>query len=216
MFRRAALVLVMAACGGGPSDTPVDATADDAAIDAFTPIHVDDGTPQRRPCTNSYGTALTKTFGRLDGILVAIVPPGGSSCNADNDHLHLQVEANGATYDVAVNINGSPDDVRTTTRDLPLPGPVWDEGWHTGLPISYPSMGVHAGDLTTRTSAQLVSDLMADLSTVNHISIFAIGYGPEGAHNVHRNDFNHDGLVITEPLSTPAHARLFSFSTQTF
>jgi len=215
MFRRAVLVVLAAGCGGGGSEATVDA-ASDGAVDALTPIHVDDGTPTRRPCTNSFGTALTKNFGRLDGILVAIVPPGGSSCNADADHLHLQIEANGATYDVAININGAPGDVRTTTRDVALPGPVWGQGWHTGLPIAYPSMGVHAGDLTTRTSAQLVSDLMADLSTVNHISLFAIGYGPEGAHNVHRNDFNHDGLVITQPLSTPSHARLFSFSTQTF
>jgi len=33
---------------------------------------------------------------------------------------------------------------------------------------------------------------------------------------VHRNDFQHDGLLVTEPLSTPVHARLFAFSNQSF
>ncbi len=214
MFRLAVLVMLAAGCRGSSSDAPDAGT--DGSIDAAAPIHVDDGTPIRRPCTNQLGGALTTTFGRLDGILVAIVPPGGSSCNADSAHVHLQVEADGATYDIAINIDGSPGDMHTTTRDIPLPGPAWDPGWHTGLPVAYPGMGVHTADLVARTRSELISDLMTELETVNHISVFAIGYGPQGAHNVHRNDFNHDGLVVTQPLSRPAHARLFSFDTQTF
>ena len=48
------------------------------------------------------------------------------------------------------------------------------------------------------------------------ISVFGTGYGPDGAHLIHRNGQGHDGLVVTEPLSTPAHVRLFSFTTQAF
>jgi hypothetical protein len=51
---------------------------------------------------------------------------------------------------------------------------------------------------------------------VNHISVFGTGYGPDGAHLIHRNGQGHDGLLVTQPLSTPAHARLFSFTTQAF
>jgi hypothetical protein len=65
-------------------------------------------------------------------------------------------------------------------------------------------------------NAQLTQDLTSDLATVNHISVFATGYGPDGAHLVHYNGSDHDGAVITEPLSNPAHLRLFSFTTQTF
>jgi hypothetical protein len=46
--------------------------------------------------------------------------------------------------------------------------------------------------------------------------VFATGYGPDGAHLVHRNGNGRDGLVVTQPLSRPAHVRMFSFSSQTF
>jgi hypothetical protein len=46
--------------------------------------------------------------------------------------------------------------------------------------------------------------------------VFAIGYGPDGGHLVHRNGSGRDGLLITKPLATSAHVRMFSFSTQTF
>ncbi len=210
MVRLAVLVVLVVLVGGcrGSSPSEPDATT---ATDALVPIIVDDGTPIRRPCTGNFGGGLTKSFGRLDGILVAIVPPGSGGCNADRDHVHLQIEADGETYDVAINI-----DVRTGTRDLVMPGPAWSDGWKTGIPVKYPMLDIHTDDLVDRTRDQLVAELMTELGTVNHISIFGIGYGPEGAHNVHRNDFNQDGMVLTQPLSTPARARLFAFSTQTF
>jgi hypothetical protein len=216
MYRLAIFVLVLGMVAAGCGDSP--ALPDAIAIDGTGPVHVDDGTPTRRPCTEQLGNALSTAFGRLDGILVAIVPPGGSACNADADHVHLQIQANGAVYDVAINVgtSGNVQDVKTTTRDIPLPGTAWSEGWHTGFSIDYAAMNVHAADLTLETRAQHVSDLMTELATVNHVSVFATGYGPDGVHLVHRNDFGHDGLVVTKPLSTPAHARLFSFTAQSF
>ena len=81
-------------------------------------IHVDDGAPSRVPCTGQFGATMTTVFGRLDGFLVAIVPPGGGGCAADADHLHLQVKANGSVYDLAVNVGTTGmEDVHTTTRD---------------------------------------------------------------------------------------------------
>ncbi|MDB4962812.1 MAG: hypothetical protein JWP01_2811 [Myxococcales bacterium] len=214
MFRvRFGLVLALLGCSG-------DATTVDAAItiDAEVPIDVEDGTPVRRPCTGNLGSGLSRSFGRLDGILVAIVPPGNGGCNADPDHVHLQIESRGDVYDVAINVgsSGTANDVHTATFDKKLPGPVWSDGWKTGSSIDYAQMGVRKADLPLKTRAEIVADLMRDLSTVNHISVFAIGYGPEGAHLVHRNDFGRDGLLITEPLSTPAKLRLFAFADQSF
>src|SRR5258706_669036 len=108
--------LVLIAACGGPA-----ATSDAPATD--TSVHVDDGTPTRLACTSTFGTALTAspTYGRLDGFLVAIVPPGnGSACNADSTHVHLQVRMTGAVYDVAVDVsNGQTgiDDVHSATFD---------------------------------------------------------------------------------------------------
>jgi hypothetical protein len=82
--------------------------------------------------------------------------------------------------------------------------------------FDYTQIGVHSTDLPLAGQSELESDLMTDLATANHISVFATGYGPDGAHLVHRDGSGHDGLIVTEPLSSPAHLRLFSFSTQAF
>ncbi|HEY4238292.1 MAG TPA: hypothetical protein VGM88_00675 [Kofleriaceae bacterium] len=218
----------MAACGGGGGGSPDSSggsgsdaghdTAHDTPVDVgFDANMVDDGTPTRQPCTSNFGSGLTEAFGRLDGYLVAIVPPGGGPCNADSDHVHLQIQMNGDIYDVAITASDtSTDDVHTTTIDNPLIGPAWSEGWHTGTLVDYVALGKHSTDIPLQTKEQITSAVTADLATVNHISVYGTGYGPDGAHLVHRNGSGHDGLLVTEPLSTPAHLRMFSFSDQTF
>lgn len=213
---------VLVAChhsdGGGAVDAPAgDGATSDGAHDAPI-IDGSDGTPVRQACTNNYGTALTQTFGRLDGFLVAIVQPGASGCNGDSDHIHLQIRANAEIYDIAVDVgaaSGGSADVHTTTRAMTFP--AWAEGWHTtGELDDYVTDGVHSTDLPLESRDMITADVNADLATVNHISVFATGYGSDGAHLVHRNGGGHDGLIVTQPLSSPSHARLFSFSTQTF
>src|SRR5512140_496287 len=51
-----------------------------------------DGTPTRLPCTGTFGSAMSATYGRLDGFLVSIVNPlQSASCRGDDNHIHLQV-----------------------------------------------------------------------------------------------------------------------------
>ena len=205
------------------SSTQLDAASDasdaaegshDAAPDAV--LDATDGPPDRQPCTNNLGSALTEEFGRLDGTLVAIVQPGAHGCNGDDNHIHLQIHANNEVYDIAVDVGGEDgsDDVHTITTAKTLP--AWSEGWHTGVLEDYVADGFHSTDLPLETAQQVADDINGDLATVNHISIFGTGYGPDGAHLVHRNGDGHDGLIVTEPLSTPSHARLFSFTDQAF
>ena len=212
------LVLLLSACGssGGSPDA---ALAVDASPDAI--ISVPDGTPTRMPCTNQLGTGLTAAFGRLDGFLVAIIPPGTSPCNADKDHIHLQIRANNAVYDVAITVasmNGTVEDVASTTTDLWIPG--WQEGWHTGATngvlLDYVSRGIRSPAFTVSSRAQLTSALMTELASANHITVFATGYGPDGAHLVHRNGSGRDGAIVTQPLSAPGKARVFRFAAQVF
>jgi len=215
---RTLLLLFVAACNRfGNVEARADASDEIADGTDTPPMHVDDGTPTRAPCTGSFGSALTKTFGRLDGYLVAIVVPGGSQCNSDNDHVLLQVNAGGAIYEIAVNV-GAPDqeDVESTAIELPLPGPAWQEGWHPGLTFDYPSVGLKASDFTLATRAANTQAIVTDLAAANHVSVFATGWGGGGAHLVHRNGGGRDGALITEPLSRPSHLRLFAFSNQTF
>ena len=158
----------------------------------------------------------------MDGYLVAIVPPGSTSgCNDDSSHVHLQIEMNGAIYDIAIDATNSSthtDDVHTGTLDIPMPsGPAWAEGFHTGVTIDYPTtLGVHSSALPLNSKAQIVSAITTDLASVNHISIYTTTYGSDGAHLVHRDGGGHDGVVVSEPLSATSHLRLFSFSDQSF
>ncbi len=198
-----------------PSPTTIDATRIDAAPEAGR-IVVDDGTPMRRACSNTYGTTISNGFGRLDGLLVAVVDPGARNCNGDNDHIHLQIFANNKIFDVAINVAGSAD-VLTATRELPLTGTPWKEGWHTGFALDYTALGLRSSDFTASTQAALVATLKAELANVNHISVYALGYTDgTGVHLVHRNGFNNDGVIVTQPLSRPAKWRMFRFSDQTF
>ncbi len=208
-MRLYALLVALAACSDPASTPAVDAPGPDASEV--------DGPPTRLPCTNTLGTAMSLEFGRLDGILVSIVPPGNGRCNADSDHVHLQVRANNAVYDLSVNVGvGAMQDVHSTTRDMKMPGPAWAEGWHPAIGNDYVALGIHSTDLPLRTAAELTSELNAELATANHISVFAIGYGPDGGHLIHRNGNGRDGLLITKPLASSARVRMFSFSTQAF
>src|SRR5215468_431844 len=87
-----------------------------------------DGVPTRIPCTTNLGSALAGTFGRLDGVIVAVEQPGHGGCFADRHHVHIQVLSNGQTYDVAVNT----DSGFIAEKNAPLPGGPWVDGWHRG------------------------------------------------------------------------------------
>jgi hypothetical protein len=162
-------------------------------------------------CTSQFGSALTTDHGRLDGYLVAIVQPYTSrSCNSDS-HVHLQVSAGGATYDVATNLQ-----TLFAEQDLPLPGAAWAEGWHAGAPLNYPNIGLHSAMFTQPANeAALAAIVTADLANANHISVYATGYGPDGVHDVHRKS-GYDGAIIIDPLSPTAHGLFFRFTTDSF
>ena len=180
----------------------------------------DDGPPVRNACTGDFGSGMSSGFGRLDGYLVSIIQPGdGSNCNGDAHHVHLQVQVSGSVYDVAVNVDsnqGTPN-VDFEKINAPLAGGAWSEGWHTSDSLDYVStLGAHSGDFTTYTPTELAQEVTGDLATVNHISVFATGYGPTGGHLIHRNATNEDGALVLQPLSGNPQYLLFHFANQTF
>lgn len=173
-----------------------------------------DGPPTRRACTNTLGTGLSTAHGRLDGVLVAVVPPSARSCNADSTHVHLQVLAGGAVYDVAVNVT---NDVLFFARPGGELGPDFGEGWHPFLKLGYRNLGLRSTDFSPMTTSQLVQTLQAELSQVNHISVFGSGYGPDGMHNVHfQEGYSYDGAIILRPLSSNARQLFFRFTPDVF
>ena len=190
--------------GGDPSRT-----------DGSTPTSSGtDGTATRAQCTTSFhGTALSGSFGRMDGYLVAIVPPNGSrSCRADSSHVHLQVKVDGVVYDVAVNT-----DTYVAEKDVALPDGAWSEGWHAGARLDYPTtLGLHASSFASTTQSAQAQTIENALASANHVSIFATPYDSTGAHDVHRKGGGDDGAIFVDPLSSPAHVLAFRFSTDSF
>ena len=180
-----------------------------------------DGTPTRLPCTSTFGSAMTATFGRLDGYLVSIVNPAptGSGCAADAHHVHLQIKVNGGIENIAVNVDssvGTPN-VDFLQRIAPLKGAAWTEGWHPGVPLDYPtSLGVHAADFAVTTPTQLTQLVDNALANANHVSIFCTGFDATGGHLVHRHANNDDGAIVINPLSASPTYLLFHFDNQTF
>ncbi len=171
-----------------------------------------DGTPTRVACTSSFGSDITTTHGRLDGYLVSIVPLSTHGCNNDTSHLHLQVKANGQVYDVAVNL-----DTLEADLDAPLPGTAWAEGWHANEQLDYPStLSLHASAFAQTSPTTQRTNLQNALANANHIAIFGTGYGPTGAHDIHRKGFGDDGAIVINPLDAKAHIITFRFSTDSF
>lgn len=203
--------------GGAPGAPDAGHPTPDASpgsgADAGIPSDPTDGNPTRQACTNNFGTALTAVHGRLDGTLVSIVQPGAHGCNADSSHLHLQILMNGSVYDVATNL-----DTYVYEQDMAIPDGAYSEGWHTASDgLDYPSLGVHSSQFTHPASQQaLAQTLTTALENANHLSVFAMGYGPAGIHDVHRKGSHQDGAIVVDPLSATPHIFFFCFNTDSF
>lgn len=172
-----------------------------------------DGTATRVACTASLGPGLTTVHGRLDGYLRSIVGPKDNACHADSTHVHLQVEASGATFDIAVNVDG----LEGETTAKALPGGAWSEGWHAGVDLDYPNdLALHAAALTTTGVSTVRTKVTEALASANHLTIYATGYGPDGAHLVHREGGGRDGAVVIDPLGPSPRVLAFRFDKDAF
>lgn len=176
--------------------------------------------PPPAPCTDRFGHALTTSFGRLDGTLVALVPPRTPRCKSDEHHLHLQLqlEADGDAYDVAVPL-GDPaaQDIYFLETTAPVPGGRWRAGWSPGASLDYvAAFKVHATDFRVLTRDELLLKLQTELTAKRRVSVWATGYGPGGAHMVHRDHGQHDGTIALDPDSTRSRFLLFRFARQRF
>jgi hypothetical protein len=219
--------VVVGACGSESTGEPL---ADAAAIDAGAgddatsvvdatppppPPVQDAGSPAdagaapiRRACTSAFGTELSNDYGILDGRLVAIVPEGVTKCNGDRTHVHLQVLMAGSVYDVAVNTDG-----QTTEVQAPPVGGPFREGWRVRPRFDYATnLNVHSTAFRT-TNATTIERRLAN---VDRIRVYGIGYGPDGAHLIHRNGNARDGALLLNPDGPTSPYLLFRFVDQTF
>ena len=173
-------------------------------------------------CAATFGSSLTAAFGRLDGTVLAVVPPGDNACAMPNStHVVIQVTWAGEVYRMVLDVLssvGNPD-VFFSEIDAPLAAGPWAEGWHPGVVLDYVStLGVHALSFTEMKEADLVQKVTSEIDLGSHVSIFATaGAGvTSSAHLIHRNATDADGAIVVRPESAMPHYLLFRFAEQTF
>jgi hypothetical protein len=172
-------------------------------------------------CGTTFGTELTSAFGRLDGVVTAVVQPEDQQCAGVNgDHVVIEAKMNGATYRLVINIQsdfGDPQ-VHYQAIDHALPPPAWSEGWHTGLVVDYvTTFGVHADASFKPYPLAELSKIITDAIPLGEkISVYAESSGGASAHKVHRNTGKTDGAIVLDPEGVLPRVLLFHFATQTF
>ena len=96
----------------------------------------------------------------------------------------------------------------------------WMDRWHVehhnGNSSIVNDLGLHDTDFTSIDKATATQQVETFLATANHVSVFATGYGDDGAHLVHRNGDGNDGALIINPLSETPQYLVFHFPEQTF
>ncbi len=172
-------------------------------------------------CGTTFGTELTSAFGRLDGVVTAVVQPADQQCAGVNgDHVVIEAKMNGATYRLVVNIQSDFGDPQVDYQviDHALPPPAWSEGWHTGLVVDYvATFGVHADASFKPYPLAELSKIITDAIPLGEkISVYAESSGGSSAHKVHRNTGTTDGAIVLDPEGALPRVLLFHFANQTF
>jgi len=216
--RHALLFLLVACRGGGTPDPAIDSPppGSDGPLPPDAPF-VD----KAAGCVGSFGQDLPDGFGRMDGTIVAVVPPLHPTCPASNDdHLILEIRQGGHVYRMVtavISTVGNPD-MAFIDHAAPLAGPAWSEGWHTGVAFDFVTdLGLHRLDFAPRAEADLVYSLNQRLEVGAKVSVFAtVEHDPSTAHLVHRTgDNSTDGAIVIDPDTAP-HYLAMRFDNQLF
>jgi hypothetical protein len=216
----------------GPADAAVDSSIDtnggdggDGGTEASpAPADAAADVDKSLACAKTFGTELVSGYGRLDGTVLAVVPPADNACALPNaDHLVLQVTMHGAAYRMVVNVKSdraiADPRVQMKEVDAPLIGGDWAEGWHVPAGLDYPTaLKVHDKDFTPYDLAPLTARITSFINVGDKISVFATNDGTyrDSAHLVHYNGSNQDGAIVVGPASASPKWLLFHFSTQVF
>jgi hypothetical protein len=186
-----------------------------------------DGATLEAACVHAggWGHSLNATFGRIDGHLVALAKPTDTQCDQSNSsHFVLEISMNGATYPLVVNVDdkkSSNSSVYFAETDAPLQGVPWQEGWHTDSSekLDYAKhLNVHSDAFQPYPETALVGQIMCHLTIGQQVSVYALGWGVDGAHDIHRNTGGGgaDGAIVLNAGSASPHYLMFRFSNQTF
>jgi len=217
------LVALLTGCsspaGSGDAAPAADHTASDhPAADAFVLRDLDPAgcADKAKACASQFGSLFTKSNGRADGALVAVVRPADTQCALPNSsHVVLQLSIQGQVQRLVVSV----EDIAVTSVAAPLVGPAYAQGWHLDQHLDYPKdLGVHSDDFAPASKDQAVAFVCSPLSIGDPVSVYAYADGtyPASAHQIHRNDNYPDGAVVVNPTSAMPTYLLFRYSNQVF
>jgi hypothetical protein len=201
--------------GASAASSSTAGTGGSGPVDASTDVD------KAATCAATFGMGLTDAFGRLDGTVLAVVPPGDNACAKPNStHVVIQVVTEGAAYRMVLDVlssSGNPD-VFFDEIDAPLAAGPWAEGWHPGVTLDYiDTLSLHSTAFTEMVEAALVARVTTAIDLGSHISVFASSAGaPDSAHLIHRNLPGADGAIVVRPESALPHYLLFRFADQSF
>jgi hypothetical protein len=174
-------------------------------------------------CASTFGAAFTNAFGRADGTVTAVVPPNWQCPLLNDDHLVIQVSIDGGIQRLVVNLASSFGDPNLRVRSItaPLPAPAYEEGWHTGVTLDYPTLGLHSDAGWDPLTLEQVATRVYDAIPLGApLSVYATSSGgtyAASAHLIHRNSGgNRDGAIIVDPKGAQPTWLLFHFANQTF
>lgn len=173
---------------------------------------------------SGWGNAMSTAFGRIDGTITAIAKPTDTQCNQSNSsHFVLELVANGENYPLVVNVDDTAStgpDVYFAETNAALTGVAWSEGWHTDSAekLDYEkSLGVTSTAFKAYSETDLVNAIVCELEAGDQVSVYALGWGTNGGHDIHRNTGGGgaDGAIVLHATSNP-HYLMFRFSDQSF
>lgn len=173
-------------------------------------------------CASQFGALFTNAFGRADGTVVAVVPPAWQCPLPNGDHVVIQVSIDGGVQRLVVNVQSSFGDpnIRFRTLSAPLPAPAFEEGWHPGLALDYPTLGLHSDAGWEALTLEQAATRVYDAITVGApLSVYASSSGgtyAASAHKIHRNGQQDDGAIVVNPTGAQPTWLLFHFANQTF
>ncbi len=226
------VLVTLAACGATPGLGPADAATDlaDAGLDAGPDLEdagAADAGLKSDTCAAEFGTGFTAAFGRVDGRVTAVVPPGVHCPFENDDHLVIQVALGDAgIHRLVVNVRSTSADPNVyflAAKLGALPAPDYAEGWHPGLTLDYANtLGVHSdadAGWESLDMAHASARVYDALEVGAPLSVYASSSGPPYAssvHLVHRHAHNDDGAIVVNPRSASPTWLLFHFAEQTF
>ncbi|NVB77230.1 MAG: hypothetical protein HOV81_02440 [Kofleriaceae bacterium] len=216
MLSKRAIVVGLCILGGGCRDASDRLRPDASTIDA-----VPDAVDNEAGCVSEFGQDMANGFGRFDGTLVAVVPPGSFCPRPNSTHIILEVRANDQVYRMvaAVMSSSGVPTMALAERDAALVGPAWSEGWHVGAEYAFDyvdNMNLHRLDFMPLMKDDMVDAINRKMIVGGKVSVFAtVEDQPDSAHLVHRNAPGKDGAIIVNADGAP-HYLMLRFDNQLF